>query len=106
MDGENIEGLSCHLDYDIWRKDANEVQDGSMLFCAVVGYLWTEEDWPGDITPETLESEETMGRQFYITLSFAVEACPIWLATSRTKQWNRGRSKKNHRVHKSATKVI
>jgi hypothetical protein len=62
IDGENIEGLSYRLDYDIWRKDTNEVQDGSMLFCTVVGYSWTEEDWPGSITPETLESEETMAK--------------------------------------------
>ncbi len=62
MDGENIEGLLCRLDYDIWEKDGNEVQDGSMLFCAVVGYSWTEEDWPGDVIPEILESEETIAK--------------------------------------------
>jgi hypothetical protein len=43
-------------------KDANEVQNGSMLFCAVVGYSWTEEDWPREVTPETLESEEIMAK--------------------------------------------
>lgn len=59
MEGEKIDNLSCYLDYDIWEEDADEVPDGSDLLCAVVGYSWKKDDYPGSITLETSQVATT-----------------------------------------------
>jgi hypothetical protein len=87
------------------EKDDNEVQDGPMLFCAVVGYSWKEEDWPGDVTPETLESEETMAKATLHCLILRNRSMSNLASSIHDEVMERRRRKKNHRMQKSATKV-